>query len=64
MYFPKQKKERNPVSLDWSQCILLRYLFTPLAVTYRKHGYDSYIGFMNIYIFGIRVARIQRTAPW
>ncbi len=44
----------------------LKYILTLFAKTninYNKSRSD-YIGYSDYYILGIRIARIQKTAPW
>jgi hypothetical protein len=47
---------RNPLSL-----IDFRFIFTPFATVNR---FISGIGRTDYYIFGIRVASVQKTKPW
>lgn len=44
----------------------LRFFLIPLTVARTKFRVtsSSYIGYMEIYIFGIRIAKIQMTNPW
>lgn len=42
------------------------YLLTPFAsrnVVYGR-GTGAFVGFTDYFIFGIRIARVQRTQPW
>jgi hypothetical protein len=43
-----------------------RFVLTPLAtrnVVYGSNG-GGHTGYTDVFIFGIRVARVQRTSPW
>lgn len=43
----------------------ISFLLTPLVIKHAKVGNSlEYIGFTSVYIFGVRVAKIQRTYPW
>lgn len=45
----------------------LRFIFIPFAIKNIApvdHQNRMYIGYMDIFIFGIRIARIQKTKPW
>jgi len=46
--------------------VCLDLIFTPFAVKNVKFNlpHFEYIGYTYIYIFGIRVAKIQATRPW
>ena len=41
-------------------------ILTPISVVKIKvnYSFDSYIGYTNLYIFGIRVVSWQSTNPW
>jgi len=46
-----------------------KYFLTPFAITkirkIRRETFSEFhTGFMDIWIFGIRIARIQQTNPW
>lgn len=44
----------------------IAFLFTPLAsrnIAYGD-GRGGYTGYTDIFIFGLRVLRVQRTTPW
>lgn len=45
--------------------IKISYILTPFAIRNIKY-YESfsYTGYTDFFIFGIRIARIQRTKPW
>ena len=45
--------------------IKLPFLLIPFAsrnINYRENG--GYTGYTDYYIFGIRIARFQKTEPW
>ena len=46
--------------------IHLGFIFTPFAITRTRYRYDNgeMIGYADVYIFGLRIARIQETKPW
>lgn len=43
-----------------------RFVLTPVAMTNirKDDGRISHIGYSNIFVFGVRIARIQRTKTW
>jgi hypothetical protein len=41
-----------------------RYFFTPFGITRTVYSNRGIIGYTDVYLFGIRVARIQSTKPW
>lgn len=42
-----------------------RYIFTPFAIVRTVyHGLDGVRGYADVYVFGVRIARIQETKPW
>lgn len=46
--------------------IEIRFILTPLGTINSNYhtGGGGIIGYTDYYIFGIRLARIQKTAPW
>ena len=53
--------------VGWIYChFRARFIFTPFATLNTKHflGGGLYMGYTDIFVFGIRVARIHRTIPW
>lgn len=40
------------------------YFFTPFGITRTVYNKGGIIGYTDIYLFGIRVARLQSTKPW
>lgn len=42
----------------------LRFVLTPFGLTRTVYGLNGIIGYCDVYVFGIRVARIQETKPW
>jgi len=46
----------------------LRHIFTPFAVVRTVYASGalmrSQLGYADVYVFGLRVARIQETKPW
>jgi hypothetical protein len=51
-----------------STMFALRYILTPVGTINRlvpsQQHYDSDYGFKDIYIFGVRIVRIQMNEPW
>lgn len=45
--------------------IKLSAILTPIATRNIIHrDTDTYVGYTDLFIFGIRLSRIQRTMPW
>lgn len=43
----------------------IAFILTPLVIKHSRIGNNlAYTGFTSVYVFGIRVAKIQRTHPW
>jgi len=42
----------------------LRLLLTPFGVVNTIYRTKGVVGYCDYYIFGIRIARIQKTNPW
>lgn len=40
-------------------------VLTPVSITHVKiQTLTAYTGFTNVYVFGIRIMRLQRVKPW
>lgn len=49
---------------DWiKKHIDIRFVLTPLGKVNRNYRTHR-VGYSDYYIFGIRIARIQKTEPW
>ena len=51
---------------DWiNDHFKIQYMFTPLGTRNKMIGTTaSYAGYKDYFIFGVRIARIQKTNPW